>query len=226
MAEICWLYDKCNHRDCDKDFCLRKYKLDYLYSNSLLSTTQRKPFTLFVDQDGTDLAEFQQLAEIQKNIEEFVTTGKNLYLHSSNCGVGKTSWAIKLMQAYFDKIWAKTPLMCRALFVNVPRFLLAIKDSISNKNEYADFVRENIMNADLVVWDDISAKMGSDYEINYLLSLIDGRIALGKSNIYTSNANRQEIYASLGNRLASRICQFSTDIEFHGADKRGFGGQN
>ena len=226
MAEICWLYDKCNHRDCDKDFCLRKYKLDYLYSNSLLSNTQRKPFTLFVDQDGTDLAEFQQLAEIQKNIEEFVTTGKNLYLHSSNCGVGKTSWAIKLMQAYFDKIWAKTPLMCRALFVNVPRFLLAIKDSISNKNEYADFIRENIMNADLVVWDDISAKMGSDYEINYLLSLIDGRIALGKSNIYTSNANRQEIYASLGNRLASRICQFSTDIEFHGADKRGFGGQN
>jgi DNA replication protein DnaC len=68
--------------------------------------------------------------------------------------------------------------------------------------------------------------MGSDYEINYLLSLIDGRIALGKSNIYTSNANRQEIYTSLGNRLASRICQFSTDIEFHGADKRGFGGQN
>ena len=226
MAETCWLYDKCNHRDCNKDFCLRKYKLDYLYSNSLLSNTQRKPFTLFVDQDGTDLAEFQQLAEIQKNIEEFVATGKNLYLHSSNCGVGKTSWAIKLMQAYFDKIWAKTPLMCRALFVNVPRFLLAIKDSISNKNEYADFIRENIMNADLVVWDDISAKMGSDYEINYLLSLIDGRIALGKSNIYTSNANRQEIYASLGNRLASRICQFSTDIEFHGADKRGFGGQN
>lgn len=226
MAETCWLYDKCNHRDCDKDFCLRKYKLDYLYSNSLLSNTQRKPFTLFVDQDGTDLAEFQQLAEIQKNIEEFVATGKNLYLHSSNCGVGKTSWAIKLMQAYFDKIWAKTPLMCRALFVNVPRFLLAIKDSISNKNEYADFIRENIMNADLVVWDDISAKMGSDYEINYLLSLIDGRIALGKSNIYTSNANRQEIYTSLGNRLASRICQFSTDIEFHGADKRGFGGQN
>lgn len=226
MAEICWLYDKCNHRDCDKDFCLRKYKLDYLYSNSLLSNTQRKPFTLFVDQDGTDLAEFQQLAEIQKNIEEFVAAGKNLYLHSSNCGVGKTSWAIKLMQAYFDKIWAKTPLMCRALFVNVPRFLLAIKDSISNKNEYADFIRENIMNADLVVWDDISAKMGSDYEINYLLSLIDGRIALGKSNIYTSNANRQEIYTSLGNRLASRICQFSIDIEFHGADKRGFGGQN
>jgi DNA replication protein DnaC len=226
MAETCWLYDKCNHRDCDKDFCLRKYKLDYLYSNSLLSNTQRKPFTLFVDQDGTDLAEFQQLAEIQKNIEEFVATGKNLYLHSSNCGVGKTSWAIKLMQAYFDKIWAKTPLMCRALFVNVPRFLLAIKDSISNKNEYADFIRENIMNADLVVWDDISAKMGSDYEINYLLSLIDGRIALGKSNIYTSNANRQEIYTSLGNRLASRICQFSTDIEFHGEDKRGFGGQN
>lgn len=222
----CAYTEKCNHSDCDKDFCLRKYKLDYLYSNSLLSVAQRKPFTLFVDQDGTDLAEFQKLAEIQKTIEEFVSEGKNIYLHSANCGVGKTSWAIKLMQAYFNKIWAKTPLTCRALFINVPRFLLALKDSISNKNEYADFIKENIATADLVVWDDISAKVGSEYEINYLLSLIDSRIASGKSNIYTSNANMQEIYISLGSRLASRIYQYSIDIEFHGADKRGLGGQN
>ena len=44
------LYDKCNHKDCDKPFCLRKYKLDCLYNEALLSMSQRKHITLKVDE--------------------------------------------------------------------------------------------------------------------------------------------------------------------------------
>lgn len=222
----CWLYDNCNHRDCEQPFCLRKYKLDYLYANSLLPENQKKTTKILVDDDGTDLAEFQQLANIQTNIEDFVSSGKNLYIHSSNCGNGKSTWAIRLIQAYFNKIWPKTPLICKALFISVPRFLLALKDSINNKNEYVDFIKENIMIADLVVWDDLGAKVATEFELNHLLSLIDGRIALGKSNIYTTNLDSREITTALGERLASRVCQFSIDIEFHGADKRNIGGNN
>lgn len=222
----CWLYDNCNHKDCGQSFCLRKYKLDYLYANSLLPESQKKTTVIRVDEDGTDLEEFKQLSNIQTNIEDFVIAGKNLYIHSSNCGNGKTIWAIRLIQAYFNKIWPKTPLVCKALFISVPRFLLALKDNITNKSEYVDFIKENIMAADLVVWDDLGAKIATEFELNHLLSLIDGRIALGKSNIYTTNLNSREITTALGERLASRVCQFSTEIEFHGADKRSIGGNN
>lgn len=220
MIENCPYKHNCNGKDCQKDFCLRKYKLDFLYNNSLLSEAQRKHITLLTDNDGTDYNEFVKLAEISKNIEEFVSSGKNLYLHSTTSGNGKSSWAIRMIESYFYKAWAKVDLSCKALFVSVPRFLLALKNNISKRDEYAEFITQNILTADLVVWDDIAAKTATEFELNQLLSIIEGRISLGKSNIFTSNLSKEAMYEALGSRVASRICNLSIDIELHGKDKR------
>ena len=216
----CFLYDNCNHKDCEKEFCLRKYKMDSLYSAALMTESQKKHITLMVDEDGTDLEQFKQLAAIEQDIVNFVSNGRNLYLHSANCGNGKSSWSLRLAEAYFNKIWARTEVKCRVLFISVPRFLLALKDAISSKSSYVDYIKENVLEADLVIWDDIANKMGSEFELTHLLNIIDNRLALGKSNIYTSNLNRQQLYNALGERLTSRIANMSTDIELFGADKR------
>ena len=216
----CFLYDVCNHKDCDKDFCLRKYKMDSLYSAALMTDSQKRHIVLRVDQDNTDLEQFKQLAAIEQDIVNFIGSGKNLYLHSANCGNGKSSWSLRLAEAYFNKIWARTEVKCRVLFISVPRFLLALKDDITTKNAYVAYIKENVLEADLVIWDDIAAKMGSEFELTHLLNIIDNRLALGKSNIYTSNLNRQQLYNALGERLTSRIANMSLDIELFGADKR------
>lgn len=216
----CFLRGVCNGKDCDKDFCLRKYKMDSLYSAALMTENQKKHITLRVDEDGTDLEQFKQLAAIEQDIINFISSGKNLYLHSANCGNGKSSWSLRLAEAYFNKIWARTEVKCRVLFISVPRFLLALKDAISNKSTYVDYIKDNVLEADLVIWDDIAAKMGSEFELTHLLNIIDNRLALGKSNIYTSNLNRQQLYNALGERLTSRIANMSIDIELFGADKR------
>ena len=216
----CFLYDNCNRKDCDKEFCMRKYKMDSLYSAALMTESQKQHITLRVDEDGTDLEQFKQLAEIEKNIVSFINDGKNLYLHSANCGNGKSSWSLRLVEAYFNKIWARTEAKCRVLFISVPRFLLALKDNITARSSYVDYIKENVLEADLVVWDDIAAKMGSEFELTHLLNIIDNRLALGKSNIYTSNLNRQQLYTALGERLTSRIANMSIDIELFGSDKR------
>jgi DNA replication protein DnaC len=106
------------------------------------------------------------------------------------------------------------------LFISVPRFLLALKDSISNKSSYIDYIKDNVLLADLVVWDDLGNKLGSEFELSHLLNIIDNRISLGKSNIYTSNLNRQQLYTALGERLTSRVANMSIDIELYGSDKR------
>lgn len=216
----CYMASNCNRKDCDKDFCLRKYKMDSLYSAALMTENQKKHITLRVDEDGTDLEQFKQLAAIEQDIINFISSGKNLYLHSANCGNGKSSWSLRLAEAYFNKIWARTEVKCRVLFISVPRFLLALKDAISNKSTYVDYIKDNVLEADLVIWDDIAAKMGSEFELTHLLNIIDNRLALGKSNIYTSNLNRQQLYNALGERLTSRIANMSIDIELFGADKR------
>jgi DNA replication protein DnaC len=194
--------------------------MDSLYSAALMTDSQKQHIVLKVDQDNTDLEQFKQLAAIEQNISKFIEEGKNLYLHSSNCGNGKSSWSIRLAEAYFNKIWARTEIKCRVLFISVPRFLLALKDSITTRSAYVDYIKENVLEADLVIWDDIAAKMGSEFELTHLLNIIDNRLALGKSNIYTSNLNRQQLYTALGERLTSRIANMSTDIELHGSDKR------
>ena len=216
----CYLYDFCNHKDCEADFCQRKYKMDSLYSAALMTESQKQHITLRVDQDGTDLEQFKQLAVIEQDIVNFISNGKNLYLHSANCGCGKTSWSLRLTEAYFNKIWARSEAKCRVLFISVPRFLLALKDNITAKNSYVEYIKENVFAADLVIWDDIAAKMGSEFELTHLLNIIDNRLALGKSNIYTSNLNRQQLYTALGERLTSRIANMSIDIELFGSDKR------
>jgi DNA replication protein DnaC len=185
-----------------------------------MTESQKQHIVLRVDHDGTDLEQFKQLAAIEQDIVNFISNGKNLYLHSANCGCGKTSWSLRLTEAYFNKIWARSETKCRVLFISVPRFLLALKDNITAKSSYVEYIKENVFEADLVIWDDIAAKMGSEFELTHLLNIIDNRLALGKSNIYTSNLNRQQLYTALGERLTSRIANMSIDIELFGSDKR------
>ena len=178
--------------------------------------------TLRVDANGTDLAEFQRLAEIEKGIESFISEGRNIYLHSPYCGNGKTSWALRLIKAYINAIWPKATLECKALFINVPKFLLDLKDEIGRGSRDAslDALRKDIDEADVVVWDDVGTKPGSEYELNQLLSRIDKRVYNRKSNIFTTNLNPEQLETLVGARLKSRICNASEDIELRGADKR------
>ena len=227
LSNECYLRDRCNKcikGNCDTnvaEFCPKLFKLDYLYNESLLSKEQRKYVALRIDADGTDKPQFLKLKEIETNIENFVKSGNNLYIHSSICGNGKTAWALRLIQSYLGSIWHKCDLNCKTLFINVPRFLLALKDNITDKNEYIQHIKKHVLDADLVVWDEIATKAATQFEHENLLSLINTRIDYNKSNIYTSNLNPDEIKERLGDRLYSRIVNLSTNIELFGSDKRG-----
>lgn len=221
-SKNCWLKNNCKQLHCDDpNGCLILYKLDYLYSQAGVPINLRANVTLRTDADGTDFEQFKLLKNIQDDILNFITSGQQLLIHSKTCGCGKTSWSLRLLQTYFNKIWFRTPLECKALFINVPYFLIALKDNISNKNDYIEHIKNNVLTCDLVIWDDIGTKASSVFESEHLLSMIDGRILNNKANIFTSNLNDAELHESLGDRLASRICNLGYNITFHGGDKRG-----
>ena len=221
MKESCRKYLNGNCNTSESSFCPKLFKLNYLYDESLLSDKQRLYHTIRIDSDGTDKQQFLQLKEIENNIEMFVSSGSNVYIHSSTCGNGKTLWSVRLIQDYLNSVWYKCDLSCKALFIHVPRFLLALKDSISNQNDYVDHIKKNVLQADLVVWDEIAVASLTKFEHEHLLNLINTRIDYNKSNIYTSNQGPEEIMEKLGERLYSRVVNLSTDIELFGSDKRG-----
>lgn len=229
-SKDCYLTDTCKkyiNNNCDLNddsFCIKLFKLNYLYDEALMSVKQRTFTPLRLDEDNTDREQFLRLKSVESNIEKFVSDGNNLYIHSSTCGNGKTEWSLRLIQAYFNSIWHKCDLSCKALFINVPRFLLALKDNIDTPSEYIAHIKKHILDVDLVVWDELGIKTATQFEHEHLLNLINTRIDYNKSNIYTSNLTSEELKDKLGERLYSRIVNLSDDIEFFGKDKRGIKG--
>ena len=210
----------CNHVDC-AGFCLKWFKSQYYLTQSLIPEDKWVKYPLRVDNDGADIDAFEQLSAIEADIENKVSTGFNLYIFSPYVGNGKTSWAYRMALSYVDKTWYKRDLKPTVLFISVPKFLLDLKANISEKSAYIEHIMHNVTDVDLVIWDDIGSKNGTEFEVSHLLSIIDQRVARGLSNIYTSNMDREELHQVLGDRLYSRIVNYSDVIRIVGKDKRG-----
>ena len=144
LRETCWKFNNKQEAECRTQnvFCPRFFRMNYLFEESLMSIKQRQHVSLRIDEDGTDLEAFNKLKNIEEHIDQFVSGGNNLYLHSTTCGNGKTAWSIRLLQSYLNNIWYKCDLNCKALFINVPRFLLSLKDNISEKNDYVQHIKK------------------------------------------------------------------------------------
>lgn len=213
LKEDCWYRNVCTYDQCVN--CIRYSEMKYLMENSGLPKKKQKPIQL----DGSrDAKAFKTLAEIKDDIYNFVDNGESLYIFSEFTGNGKTSWAIKLLLKYFDTIWAGNGFRVRGMFVHVPTFLSKLKDF---DNPLLKSYRDNLSNADVIIWDDIASTKLSDYDIQQLLIIIDARVSEGLSNIYTGNLTSHEaLTKAVGDRLASRIWHTSTLVEFKGKDRR------
>ena len=212
---------KCIYKEvCDlecSESCIRYIEMQALLHQSNIPEAKQSIITLIPDDCDYDV--FCTLADIKSDIKAFVEGGDNLYLVSKNTGNGKTTWAIKLMLKYFDEVWAGNGLRCRGIFIHVPTFLLKCKD-FDNKDPEFNELKSQLLDVDLVIWDDIGSTGMSNYDLSQLLMYIDQRILASKSNIFTGNLVYADLEKSLGSRLASRIWNTSSIAELKGKDKR------
>lgn len=226
-AEECYLAEDCPKAlrgDCPAEgFCPSLFKQDFLLEQSLLPMEQRRRIPLRVDADGSDQKTFERLSFIEEHIEEFVSKGRNLYIYSEICGNGKTAWATRLLQKYIKRTWPKSPLTCTSLFVHVPRFFLSLKEGISRQSDYSEHIKENVLTAKVVVWDEVGIKTLTAFEFDHLLNILNSRISARLSNIYTSNIPPESLESVVGDRLYSRIINTSECIQLVGQDKRFLG---
>lgn len=192
----CWYQKVCKHykEDCQKN-CIRYLEMNYLMESS--NIPKGKQFRNKLEPNPIDVENFKFLNELKKDIVNFVDNGESLYIFSSTFGNGKTTWAVKLMQKYFDEIWAGNGLTQRGLFIHVPSFLTKFKEVINKKDESFEDLKQQLIDVDLVIWDDIAATKLTEYDHNNLLTYIDQRRLNGKSNIYTGNLNESELEQSL-----------------------------
>lgn len=223
--EKCWYKRVCSlygTPSCNS-MCVRYMEMYQLFSGSNLPEKMWHPLTMVLEENDPDYDAYLRLNEIKNNIVDFVKQGSNLYIYSKKTGNGKTSWAIKMMQNYFNCIWNGNGLRQRAIFVHVPSFLRKVSESYrTDSNEDFDDLKNRLGKDDLVVWDDIASTTLTPSDHKYLLSFIDQRVLEGKSNIYTGNLDGDDLINALGQRLKSRVFDNSTVVQFTGRDKRGY----
>lgn len=214
----CWYSEVCSlaPQECGPT-CVRFAEMLELVKLSNIPEHQWKPSSLT---GGEDLEVFRRLKAIKDDIKEWVREGNSLYLYSANYGNGKTSWAIKLMLAYFNQIWRGNCFKCRGVFVSVPEFFDRERQRIGAKDDEFEIIRDNLIRCDLVIWDDISSVKMTDYARATLFNIIDARVLSGKANIYTGNLKGAELLDILGGRLVSRVWNTSEILEFVGEDRR------
>lgn len=221
--EQCHYKDVCSIRKktpelCNSE-CPRYRAMHYLVNTSNIPKVLKYPPKLYPDK--ADREAFVQLAEIKKNMVDFVNNGQNLYIYSHNVGNGKTTTAVKLLLAYYDRIWPNNGYRDRGLFIHCPTLFVANRENISNPDIDHRELLNKLSTVDLVIWDDIASVAMKEYDYLNMLSYIDQRLSNGLSNIYTGNLSGDDLLKSVGTRLYSRVWEGSKKVEFVGGDKRG-----
>lgn len=214
--DMCWYKDVC--QNICNDSCIRYMEMDYLLYHSQIPKKQQFPISL--RPEAKDFHNFVFLAGIKDDITDFVNAGDNIYITSEYTGNGKTSWAIKMMLKFFDRIWSGNGFRVRGIFIHVPTFLSKLKSNIKNPDIEFESLVNCLADIDLVVWDDIASTGLSQYDHSQLLTYIDQRVLSGKSNIFTGNIpNKENLSKAVGTRLASRILCGQV-VELKGRDRR------
>lgn len=217
----CWFNSKCqryNTSECNCG-CRTYFQYFYLVNLANIPPNKQNPADLVLVA-GDDIKKYKYLADVKDNINNFVADGCNLYLYSKHYGNGKTTWAIKLMSKYFSNIINNNGTRCRGLFINVDEFLMQKKGTIRNDDNRFTEMEKLIPTVDLVIWDDIGSTKLKEYDHQVLFPLINSRIINNKANIFTSNVIDNDLVQNIGGRLANRILDTSTIVEFNNPPQR------
>ncbi len=210
--------------------CVAYHQMQTIFNLSGLPKRYR--YELLLKPDGVDLDKFRELkswttvdevdGKHHHNVLDKVGRGLGLFLWSAGKGNGKTSWAAKIMQAYFRAVGVTNNMRTRGLFVNVPELLEDMRRNMDNPTDEHKKLMGLLKTVDLVVFDDIGTESPTKWVREQLYILINKRYSEGLCNIFTSNISLAQLGHEevLGDRIASRINGSCDLIEFGGTDKR------
>jgi len=127
--------------------------------------------------------------------------GKDIVLHGKT-GCGKTHLAAATLREMVEH----DTIAGMAKFITVPNLLMEIRDSFKDRaTETEKAIVTRYTNYAVLIMDDLGADRGTEWAIETLYLIIDGRDAELRPTFITTNLSLDEIEAHYGARIASRI---------------------
>lgn len=209
--------------------CLKQKLIDLQYNKSNISNLEKENFEVFNNNLLSDIADekkynsnisprenINNIKEIALNfINNFDNPEEKNLLFTGNTGLGKTFISNCIANEMLKL--GKT-----VLYQTAPIMLDAIVDYRFGKTD--DFIYNNILNADLLIIDDLGTENLNNLKFSELFNVINTRI-LNQNNhvtktIISTNLSLNNLFNTYDERIFSRLAGYYNICRFFGDDIR------
>lgn len=144
--------------------------------------------------------------------DDFSLSSPSLILYG-NTGLGKTHLSLAIANKAIDKGY-------NVIYGSAHNLLSEIEKEHFGRLKTDDSPEDNVLNADLLILDDLGAEFTTSFTVSMVYNIINTRILKGLPTIISTNLWYDEISDKYGNRVYSRIIGSYTPLEFAGRDVR------
>ena len=144
--------------------------------------------------------------------EDFGLSSPSLILYG-NTGLGKTHLSLAIANKAIEKGF-------NVVYGSAHNLLSEIEKEHFGRLKSDDSPEDNVLNADLLILDDLGAEFSTSFTVSMVYNIINTRILKGLPTIISTNLWYDEISDKYGNRVYSRIIGSYTPLEFAGRDVR------
>ncbi|MDQ0158837.1 ATP-binding protein [Alkalibacillus salilacus] len=162
------------------------------------------------------------LAKAKERLQDFAETfsrdNPQSFIINGNYGTGKSHLSVAVTKRLMERGYS-------CLFLSVPKLLSKIKETHNRNSDFSEYeVMEFVQSVDLLVLDDLGAeytnlrKENDNWTQTKLFEVIDSRA--GKSTIYTTNLDSEELVKKINERNLSRVMENVEVVKMFGQDYR------
>ncbi len=148
----------------------------------------------------------------KKYAENFDMDSTSLYFYGRT-GLGKTHLSLAIANEAIKKGY-------NVIYGSVINFLNKMEKEKFGRAESAVDTEELLIDADLLILDDLGAEFSTAYTVSALYNVINSRVARGVPTIISSNLSLEELKSRYPESIASRIIGTFATVKFIGKDIR------
>jgi len=200
-------------------YCLDGARVDRLLAAARIP--RRYEHCDFESYGPSHVSQKKAKADVMYFLKQYPTIDVGL-LFMGTCGVGKTHLAVALLkQVIMEK-------RCRGLFYDFRDLLRDIQSSWNSVSQTSELeVLRPVIEADLLVLDELGANKPTDWVRDTVAHIINHRYNDERLTIFTSNyldepskPGEETLTDRIGTRLRSRLYEMCKEVEIRGNDFR------
>ena len=197
---------------------LKKYATNELTRSTPLELSNFDDFSLdyYPKTKVNGETPYSEMADVfnscKKYAENFDTDSASLYFYGRT-GLGKTHLSLAIANEVIKKGY-------NVLYGSVINFLNKMEKEKFGRVESPIDTEELLIDADLLILDDLGAEFSTAYTVSALYNIINSRVARGVPTIISSNLDLEELKSRYPESIASRIIGTYATVNFIGKDVR------